>query len=332
MESLSQVSLGTIEKVIAHPDADRLDIVEVWGCPCIVGKDEFKAGEQVVFIPFDFVIPEDASYLPEKLRGRKVKPAKLRGVFSMGLVVKNAWGFTEADDIGEKLGIEKWLPPCERVGHEKTNSPVFDEAKPPRGIVIRKYDLQSLRQYKNELRMMEQVVITEKLHGACSSYVFQDGRLHVGSRNHWLKEENGGQWWQVAHDLGLSDILSNIPGVVVFGELFGNVQDLKYGADKGELKFAAFDMFDSQKGIFYDYDIFSQICGRIGIELVPLLYNGPWLGFEHHQELAEGKSTLADHVREGFVVKPFYERVDHKFNRVAYKLHGAGFLCRREKS
>lgn len=41
---------------------------------------------------------------------------------------------------------------------------------------------------------------------------------------------------------------------------------------------------------------------------------------------------LADHVREGMVVKPVHERFDDRIGRVVLKLHGEGYLTRKEGS
>ena len=61
---------------------------------------------------------------------------------------------------------------------------------------------------------------------------------------------------------------------------------------------------------------------------MPTLYVGPWLGFDAHKDLAEGKSTIAGHVREGFVVKPTKERYADRFGRVILKLVGEGYNLR----
>ena len=63
---------------------------------------------------------------------------------------------------------------------------------------------------------------------------------------------------------------------------------------------------------------------------VPVLYRGPWHGISDWA-LAEGQSTIADHIREGFVVKPvddilFCEEVG---GRLILKLHGEGYLTRK---
>jgi hypothetical protein len=42
-------------------------------------------------------------------------------------------------------------------------------------------------------------------------------------------------------------------------------------------------------------------------------------------ELAEGVSTIAPHVREGFVVKPFFEASDPSIGRIALKCVGNGY-------
>lgn len=99
-----------VAEVIDHPGADRLSIVrlEGLGYTCISGKLEdgsprYKAGDYVVYIPGAAVLPE---YLLKEMdfwneetgkgtlagaNGDRVKPLKLRGIFSEGVLypVKN---------------------------------------------------------------------------------------------------------------------------------------------------------------------------------------------------------------------------------------------------
>ena len=64
---------------------------------------------------------------------------------------------------------------------------------------------------------------------------------------------------------------------------------------------------------------------------VPIIYKGPWK--PELRSLAEGPSTVpgANHVREGIVIKPVIERWDERIGRVILKLHGEGYLTRKEK-
>lgn len=325
MSSLSSPSLAKIQTVENHPNADRLDIVHVDGCPCIVSRDQFKVGDEVIFIPFDCVLPKEGNF-PENLLGRKIKPMRLRGTFSMALALENTWGLTEADNVGEALGITKWEPGVEVEKYDDGNT-----APPPPGVCVSKYDLDSLRKYPDLIQEGEEVVITEKIHGANARFVVVDGQLYCGSRSRWLKEEGGGMWWAVAEKYQLHKILKDYPGQVLYGEIFGQVQDLKYGAGEGEYYFRVFDMYDSKVGTYWDYSALDEFCLDEDILHAPQLYQGPWRGASAHAYLAEGKSTIANHVREGFVVRPTAERVDRKHGRVILKLHGQSYLLRKQK-
>ncbi len=324
MSSFSQASLSTIERLEKHPNADALDIVMVDGCPAIVKRDEFKAGEMVVFVPFDMIVP-DSDQFEECFRNRRVKPVRLRGVFSMALVLKNKWGFKPGDDINEALGIIKWEPAIEK----EMNLKHFDGGPPPPGIVIYKYDLESLRKYHGHLELGEEVVMTEKIHGANARYVMVDDKLYVGSRAHWLKEENGGMYWDIARQYNLAEKLSDYPRTVVFGEIYGQVQKgFQYGVPKGNYAFAAFDFYDADVRVnrFLHWDELSNLSKAADIPTTPFMYKGPWGGFQAHAEFAEGDSMYGGNIREGFVVKPVKERRDDYLGRVCLKMHGQGYL------
>ncbi len=339
MSNLSGASLGVIEKLETHPNADSLDIATVNGCPTIVRRGEFTNGEAIVFVPFDSIIPNSEEF-EEVFRGKRVKPMKLRGVFSMAITLKNKWGFTEADDINSKLGITKYEPPEEFEGCSNTCGPSQSDGQEGTSpsVPTSKYDLDSLRKYHRYFMDGEAVVITEKIHGCNSRFVYESDSdtLFVGSRTRWLKPSGDprSHWWRIAEKYNLANKLKDWPGQVLYGEIFGNVGGFPYGVPKGDVEFAAFDMYNPLRGEFLDYDDASAICDYIEVPNVPLLYRGTWNGLENHKELAEGPSTLDKHVREGFVVKPVQERRvgNNHSDRVALKLHGEGFLLKQGKN
>jgi hypothetical protein len=78
---------------------------------------------------------------------------------------------------------------------------------------------------------------------------------------------------------------------------------------------------------YLDYDEFVALLQRLGLPQVPVLYRGPW-----SKELwkhADGESTLAKHIREGFVVRPMKERFEATLGgRLILKLHGEAFLLK----
>jgi hypothetical protein len=51
-------------------------------------------------------------------------------------------------------------------------------------------------------------------------------------------------WWLIAERYGLADILKQEPDMVLYGEIYGHVQDLTYSVTKDEIvRFVAFDTY-----------------------------------------------------------------------------------------
>jgi len=95
-----------VSEVVDHPNADRLSLVRLEGLGylCVSGKLEdgsprYRAGDLVVYIPNAAVLPE---WLLREMdfwnaetgkgtlagsNGDRVKPLKLRGIFSEGLIL-----------------------------------------------------------------------------------------------------------------------------------------------------------------------------------------------------------------------------------------------------
>jgi len=59
---------------------------------------------------------------------------------------------------------------------------------------------------------------------------------------------------------------------------------------------------------------------------VPVLYEGPYIK-EKMLKLSSGKSTMADHIREGVVIKPTEERWHDEVGRVQLKLVSNEYLA-----
>ena len=311
------VRIGAVSK---HENADALEITQVHGgYPCIIKSGSFREGDLAVYVPVDALVQTSRSefaFLGSRPLER-IRAKKLRGVFSMGLLVPAPPGAAEGDDVREALGVEKWEPAID-LGTSALAEP------PPEGPPIPIYDLEGLRKLRGLLVEGEEVVITEKIHG-CNARFFHDGtRLWAGSRNNWKREDEDKLWWPVARSL--EERLKCLPsGYVIYGEVFGQVQDLKYG--QAAAAFRAFDILDRRTGHFLDADTFREICAIVRIDAVPELYRGPWS--ESLMSLAEGESTLAAHVREGFVVRPVVERVHPRHGRVVLKMVGEGYLTRK---
>ena len=339
------VRLGPFTK---HPNADSLDITKVFDYTVVAKQGNFKEGDLVVYVPIDSVVPDNEEWhwlaprhsdgterfavgqVPEKYRVIEAK--KIRGVFSQGClaplpVLAHESGepimFKQGDNVADVMDVTKYDPPVAlTMGGECETA--------PKGWVIPVYtDIEGLRRYPDVLNLGEPVVVTEKLHGANASYVHDGERLWVGSHTQIKKHDPTNMWWKVAIEERLEEKLALAPNFVFFGEVYGQVQDLKYGVALG-CRFRAFDVWDVANMRYLDHDAAQALAARVGIEWVPELYRGPW-DPDVVNQLCEGKSTLADNVREGFVVKPIKERWNDNVGRVILKRHGEGYLLRKKK-
>ncbi len=308
-----------------HENADTLSVTMVHGgYPVIVRTGEYTEGQLAVYVPVDSIIPENDSRWEFLAGHRRIRAKKLRGVFSMGLLTQADPTWAEGQNVAVELGITKYEAP-------EPGSPGFGPSVPsepgPDGWIFPKYtDIEGLRRHQNVLAEGEDVVLTEKIHGANARYCHDGERLWIGSRTQVKRNDDGNQWAKVAEAEGLAEKLSRQPFFIFYGEIFGNVQDLKYGMPT-VAAFRCFDVFDVKGGRYLNHFDARSMAEELGIPWVPELYVGPWVASEL-VELAEGQSTLAAHVREGFVVKPVRERFHH-IGRVILKQPGQGYLLRK---
>lgn len=309
-----------------HPNADSLEIFKVFDWDVVSRIGTWKPGDLAAYVVPDSIVdtsrPEFDFIATKGQPGAKyrVTVKRLRGVYSQGLLVPPPAGSVEGQDVKMELGVERYNP----VEHASTCGD--NEAPPPGSPPV--YDLESFRRYGQAMLVEgETVAITEKVHGANARYVWANGRLYCGSRTGWKIEDDKSAWWKAARACpALVEMLKCLPGYVVYGEVFGQVQDLRYG--RTGVDFVAFDIM-SPNGVFLDYREACSLFDRFGVPKVPELYVGP-LDLEAAKLLAEGLSMIAgaNHVREGCVVRPIRERMDVRLGRCVLKIVGNGYLER----
>lgn len=305
-----------------HPNADSLSVVTVHdGYQAIVRTADWEGRTLGAYAPPDSVIPPG---LVPGVEGR-VKAIRLRGLISEGLLLPAPEGASVGDDVAALLGIGHYNPPAPA-------SPGGEDAPPPSGYAP-VYDLEAARRYGSALEVGERVVVTEKIHGANGRWTFRDGAMHAGSRTAWkARTDDRGRvtlWWSAldAHP-EIREWCEANPGAIVYGEVYGQVQDLKYG--RTDARIVTFDIFDRSR--FLDHD---EARARAPfLPWVPVVYDGPHVSIAALAECAEGHSVLAnrngaEHVREGCVVRPATERHHDAAGRVVLKMIGRGYLTRK---
>lgn len=308
--SQSNVAIQQIESVVPHPNADRLEIAMVSGYLVVVPKGEFKAGDFGVYFPPDNLIPQDvadalgvAKYLKHAVYPGdsgasqcRIGAARIRGQASFGFIIK-----TENDEVGLDLNgvyrVHRYEPPVKLDGGKMRTSehPKF----------YRYFNIENIQRARNLIQPGTPVAITEKLHGSNCRIGVIDGGIVAGSHKTQLEYRDGSLYWTPYNQCRqlLEDMKEDEVDIIIFGEVIGpGVQDLKYGVASPE--FRCFDIMVA--GEYVDFFVWKHLCRTYEINMVPVLYTGPF-SMEKVVELTDGKSTLAEHIREGVVIRSILE-------------------------
>lgn len=333
--STHAIEIVEISEIRCHPNADSLDVTSIWGWQCCVRRGDFGVGSRAIYIPPDYTVPTDRpqfAFLKSEHRDKeRIRVRRLRGQLSQGLLIpvpKELDGLPTGSNVADALGVERYEPPIKSC---PGGPDLFIGG--PSGIYAPKFDVENYQRFASLFAHGEQVVITEKLHGANARYVFAPNKegeptFFCGSRTNWLKPEAPTPWWN-AHKANPTIELwcRQNPLMVLFGEVFGQVQDLKYGSRNGQIFFAAFAALDQQRWL--EWSELEDSCGRSGVNVVPVLHRGPFDEAKAY-ELAEGESSWpgALHQREGVVILPVPERIDLNVGRVCLKMVSNRYLER----
>lgn len=305
-----------------HPNAENLSIMEIDGYEVCMRTADWTNGQLAVHVLPDYVVPDTEHFAwlkTDSNNWNRVKTRKFRQRYSYGfLIPADGLGLNEGDNAMETLGITRYEPPDPMT----TGG---DNVRGPDGFYP-KYDIENYQKYKEIIKSLNvDVVATEKLHGANAKYTYQDGQMWAGSRTNWKAEEGHCVWWRaIQRNDWIVEWCQNNPGLVVYGEVFGNVQKLKYGAKTNDVFFRAFDILD--KDTWLDYDKMVELAGDT-LQLVPELYRGPF-NEDKLMEIAMGNTCMpnANHIREGLVVRPITEHYYSPLGRVVLKMVSPRYL------
>lgn len=323
-------------KLENHPNADSLSVVQVFdNYTVVVRTEDWKGRNLGVYIPPDSVVPdtEEWSFLEGH---RRIKARKFRGIMSQGFLAPlpdNGKEHKIGDDLAEEMGIQHYQPILASDIKQglTSNDPPFPGEK---------YDIEGWFKYSKVLEPGEMVAITEKLHGTNARFSYQDGKFWAGSRKHFRKEDDDNIYWRVLKENHwLQSLCRLYPDHIIYGEIYGWVQKLRYGAKKpGELWFRFFDILkpdgqylEATPEFLMDPYLLVQPNGKVlpmGNH-VPVLYVGPYSP-EKVIEFMDGQTTIpgASHIREGCVVKPIKERYHRNLGRVILKAVSPTYLSK----
>jgi RNA ligase (TIGR02306 family) len=313
-----RVPIIEVSDIRPHAGADRLEIVVVGGWQAVIRKGQFALGDRAVYIEPDYVVPTsrpEFSFLAKEGRdSHRLKAVRLRGELSFGLLIPvppECESMPVGSNVMGVLGISRHEPPAADVNMHADELSVY--YYPP--VISPKFDVESLHRYSDLIAPGDPVIVTEKIHGVNARYVFADGKFYMGSRNRWIRPDASHVWSAAAQvDPRIENWCRRHAGVVLYGEVYGSVQSMKYGTRKGEVLFAAFAAIDAGRWLPS-----LDVLGDKTIPIVPILFNGAY-DPAIVLPLAECNSvvsTKGGDLMEGIVIDA--DRYNGKIGRVVLK-------------
>jgi len=327
--SVAKITCERVNEVEHHPNADRLDVVQVLGYKVVTGRDQFKVGDSAIYFPPDILIPEEVS---DKLGVRKylkhaiypndlektqcrVSSCRLRGVPSHGFIHGPVEGSFGADVTHMYKG-QKYVPPT-RTG--------AGDALPELANFHAYTSIENVQRYPDAIPEGTMCRFTEKIHGTncrlglvrdeTGEWTFAAGSHRVRRAEFKGESDTRSLYWEPMNENMLSmltHLCDEKHDVVAFGEIFGpGIQDMDYGH-----RVHGFRVFDiTVDGVYLDWVEVVQVTDAFNIDTVPLLGIREF-SLETIEALTYGETTLADAEqirckfkgREGVVATPTHEQ------------------------
>lgn len=323
------LEVSEIRDILPHPNAERLEIAQVYGWFVVVQKDKYKKGQSVIYLQPDCVLSEelnDKLFPPDskvKLDKRRIKTIKLRGAISQGMIVDP----NEFTLEYIKNNVTKYEPPISSVpriftGQQPKKSQLNDDFKKYTGI-------EHLKNYDRVFQENEEVIISLKLHGTNARFgrltptvntlwkkilqkigLLPKSEFVYGSRNVQLSDgrefsfsnetqgvDFGNVYKFLAKKYKLSKVIRH--GLILFGEAVGHgvQKDYHYNTKPGDYDLYAFDIFSVTENRWLNYDEFINELGAINTKLAnmdnKIIYIAPLL------YRGPFNSVIAEHFRNG---------------------------------
>ena len=233
MTERKMATVRTIDAIDPIEGADKIEAARLGGWQVVVGKDEFSAGEEVVYFEIDSALPlDDQRFAHLAARGSRIvddkpvhvlKTIRLRGVYSQGLIMKLSdfeyeASISEFGDISldEALGIVKYEPPVPATIGGQISGGFIDGI--PKTDAQRVQNL-SERQY-SQILDGGRWVATEKIDGTSGTFYNDPEKgIRAASRNWELARSEDQVHWKMVDKYNLQSVIPE--GWVVQAEVAG---------------------------------------------------------------------------------------------------------------
>jgi len=289
------VSIEPILDIQPIKGADRIEVATIKNWKVVVGKNEFRIGDNVVCFEIDSFIPIEEKFeflrkscykkMIDETEGFRLKTIRLRKQISQGLIMSTSIlpsnKFEIGEDIAAVLNVIKYDPPLpkeldgEAVGYYPSYIQKTDEER-----------IQNLTSEYDEYRKIR-FLASEKMDGESSTFFLNDNEFGLCSRNVQLIFNPENTFGRMAIKYNIEEKLRKLnKNLAIQGEIIGEtIKGNKYNI-KGQ-KLLVYNIFE-----------------EFELDTVPTIYSNFILPetIEELLKLAYGVSKLNDKIiREGLV-------------------------------
>lgn len=290
-------SIQEIKNVSSIADADKIEVAKVLGWEVVVRKDEFKAGEKIVYFEIDSFLPASEKYsfvgkerinpitlnTANEEKGYRLATAVLRGQVSQGLILK----FSELDNEISNMSKEDLVKHLESlpIGSDVTGLlgvTKFDrpEIANELGVLVGTFPSQHISQTDEERIQTEPksyseikdkpYYISSKVDGTSITVVWHEGKLICATRNNTLDKNNAIE--KMLDNKEVSSKLKEHDGNISFqSELYGvGIQKNRLGIQDKRLATFTFSKDNKVLGLESLLDVVDEL----GLEIPEILEIG----------------------------------------------------------
>jgi len=330
-------SIRTISNIRPIDGADMIEVATVDNWSVVVGKNDFKIGDNVIYFEIDSFLPirpefeflRKSSYkkLADGSEGFRLKTIRLRCQISQGLITPTSilpnQNFQVGEEVTDILGVIKYEPPipAELAGKVIGYFPSFIQKSDEERVQNLTDEYDEMRKYK--------YFASEKLDGTSSTFFINENIFGVCSRNLQLEFNPDNTFCKIAIQNDIENKLRSLQrNLAIQGEIIGEgIQGNKYKLIGQKL--FVFNIFDIDKFEYLSKEEMVNMCNLFNLNTVPTIYSDFTLTetIEELLEIANGQSQLnVNTKREGLV----WVSIDSP-KRISFKTISNQFLLKYDE-
>lgn len=308
---MKDATIEVISKVTTHPNADRLDLVQILGYQCVAQRGLYTGGEKIVYIRPDAVLPEKEWTVEyRKYSPKRIKAVRLRNEWSEGIIVPfhilpidlSDRGIGE--DVSDVLEVFHWEPPV----------PQDLQAKGYLPFGIPKTDEERWENIVDELPLGEKVDVTLKVDGQSCSFYYnvETDEFGVLGRSLEMKIEAVNNYTSHVTKYGIREKLEKYckehkVSLVIRGESYGSgIQSFEGNPHSKTAKgWAMFSVWDMNDRTYYrkgSQHYFKTVAEALHLPMVTILEEDVELTRELISKYSVGVEKVNDQPFEGVVI------------------------------